>query len=379
MTPNFSLTSDTISLTPQALVVTNSNGNLSSSSITSASFIAPGLTDEGTYTFAQSWDEVGVLQIDTVLNDYLGGGEDVTGQRINIGRFIPDHFTISAPSITVQCGSFTYMGFFDAINPGLDRSGQMFDVSGTITAENSSGNRTRNYAGTFAQMLASDITIQGYDATASSNASGIVNFSSAALNFIEGESNYSDLDVHYQSDLLTDLFDLRLDLNASDSDGVSSPTSSSNAIEVRLGRLRMIDTYGPETDDLEMVLTSEYFNGTGWSINSNDNCTRYVDTDASFDVTSYTDSLNDGETSISAPTAIQLLSNGQSSLFNGLKFSASGDGNYGSVLVEYNLSSQPWLQFDWDGDNSIDTTNASLNFGYYRGSDRVIYWREIRN
>ena len=128
-----------------------------------------------------------------------------------------------------------------------------------------------------------------------------------------------------------------------------------------------------------MRVIAEYYDGSNWSLNTEDSCTTYINTDASFDLTSYTNQLNNGETAISDPTVATNILNGQSVLGSGLEFTAPGDGNYGSVIINYDISSQPWLQFDWDGDNSIDTPSATLNFGYYRGSDRVIYWKEVRN
>jgi uncharacterized protein DUF6701/concanavalin A-like lectin/glucanase superfamily protein len=379
ITPNIANTTGSITLTPQALFVTNSNGTISTNSIAHSSFSATGSANEGTITFAQSWDEVGILQLDAISSDYMGGGEDVTGQRINIGRFIPDHYQVSAPVLVEQCGSFTYAGFFDGVNAGLDKPGQTFQISGTITAQNSSNVTTQNYQGQFAKLLASDIVTSGFDTTNTLAATGRVNFAPSALSFASGLSNYSDTASDYQHDQLAAPFDLRVDLQATDSDTVSSAIANSNSVNVRLGRIRLIDSYGPEVSALEMRVIAEYYDGSNWSLNTQDSCTTYINTDASFDLTSYTNQLNNGETAISDPTVATNILNGQSVLGSGLEFTAPGDGNYGSVIINYDITSQPWLQFDWDGDNSIDTPSATLNFGYYRGSDRVIYWKEVRN
>ncbi len=380
VTPNISAISPgLINLSPTALVITNSNGLLSTTNISFASFIADGLPNEATYTFSQSWDEVGILQIDTLSTDFMNGGENVTGRRINIGRFIPDHLLMSPPVIIEQCGSFTYAGFFDGTNLGLDKNGQAFDVSGNIIAQNLSNGTTQNYAGVFAKLNASDISLVGYNTTIASSASGRVNFSPAALNFVNGVSNYVDPAVDYQYDATAGPFSLRLDLSVTDSDSVTSGVVSSNAFEVRLGRMRIIDSYGPETDNLEMPLFTDYFDGTRWSVNTQDNCSTYIDSNVIFDLSSYTDQLNNGETSIFAPILFQSFINGISAPSNGLWFSPPGNNNFGSVLVELDLSTQSWLRFDWDADIILDNASARLNFGYYRGSDRVIYWKEIRN
>jgi len=335
--------------------------------------------DSGVHSEAnQNISEVGVFTITATANNYFGSPLP-TGTSESIGRFYPDHFVMTSPIITEQCGVFTYAGFKDGINPGLDKNGQTFDMSGNITAKNIFNNTTRNYVGTFAKLSAADISLQSFNVTDGINATGILNFSFAALNFINGVSAYSDPNVDYQYDSYSSPFNLRHDLSATDPDGVTSGTISSNNFEVRIGRLRLIDSYGPEIAELEMRLFTDYYDGTDWKLNSDDICSTYNDTSVSFDLTSYTEQLTDGETSIFAPTTIQTVSSGESSLSNGLWFTAPGDNNFGSVLVEHDLSIQAWLKFDWDQDNILDNAHARLNFGYYRGSDRVIYWREVRN
>jgi len=377
-TPNISQINGQVDLSPTALVVTNSNGNLSIISFSFANFIPANLANTATYTFAQSWDEVGILQVNALSNNFMGIGDNITGERINIGRFIPDHFLISAPIIVEQCGSFTYAGFSDGVNLGLDKNGQTFNVSGTITAENISNVTTQNYVSSFAKLTASNISLQSFNVSNGINATGTLNFSFTPLDFINGVSTYSDPNVDYQYDSYSAPFNLRVDINATDTDGVTSSTINSNDFELRLGRLRLIDSYGPEIADLNMRLFTDYFDGV-WKINFADSCSTYIDSNVSFDISSYTDQLDDGETSIFAPTTTQTLFNGESILSNGLWFSAPGNNNFGSVLVIDDLSTQAWLTFDWDLDNILDNPSARLNFGYYRGSDRVIYWREVRN
>jgi len=379
VTANISQVAGTIGLSPTALVITNSNGTLSTSSINFSNFIASGLAGVATYTFSQSWDEVGILQVDALNNNFLGGGENVIGQRINIGRFVPDHFLMSAPVIVEQCGTFTYGGFFNGANLGLTQGGQSFAVSGTITARNTTNGVTQNYAGAFAKLVNTNIASQAYDTDAAAVASGRVNFTPGALNFVNGVTSFIDPAADYQFSSLIAPYNLRLDLTATDSDSVTSGTVNSTSFEVRKGRMRLIDAFGPETSDLEMRLFSDYFDGTQWLLNSSDSCSTYIAGSASFNNASYTGQLNAGETALFAPLTSQTLTSGISPSNNGLWFSAPGANNFGSVQVEFSLGVQPWLEFDWDSDNSLDKTTARLNFGYYRGSDRLIYWKELRN
>jgi len=305
----------------------------------------------------------------------------VAGSRSNIGRFIPDHFDLTSDFILDQCNSFTYGGFYDGVNAGLDRNGQTFPVSGTITAKNSVNATTLNYttASAFAKLASDGLSLLEYNISAGAFDAGRVNFSSSALSFANGVSTYADANSDYQFDTLKNAFNLRLDISALDSDLVVGPVVNSNAFEIRLGRLILQDSYGPELGDLEMRLRTEYFAGPNWASNSADNCSTYIDTIASFDAASYTDNLSGGETAIFNPSTLQNLTNGLSTIGNGFWFSAPGADDYGTVRVNLNLATQPWLQYDWNSDNVLDITSGQLSFGYYRGSDRVIYWREVRN
>ncbi|MGX5174658.1 DUF6701 domain-containing protein [Aliikangiella sp. IMCC44653] len=372
VTPNLAQINQTVALTPTASVVTESNGALSTASLSTASFTS------GTNTFSQSWSEVGIVNIDALTTDFMGGGEDVTGRRINLGRFIPANFLLTPPSIAAQCGSFSYAGFADGSNPGLDKDGQMFNMSANITARNLANNTTLNYHGVFAMLTSNNIQATAYNVSAGANATGTFNFNPVLATFNQGVSSFSATNNHYQYDSLAAPFDFRADITAIDSDTVSSGVVSSNSVEMRLGRMLLIDAYGPENSDIEIKLKSEYFDGSSWALNTEDSCSTYIDTNISFAAGSYTDNLNPGETAIFSPTGTPAaLVNGESSLGNGLWFSAPGDGNYGSVNVNIDLSSQPWLLFDWDGDNNNENESTSLNFGSYRGSDRMIFWREI--
>jgi len=58
-----------------------------------------------------NYSEVGLLNLDLQDSDYGGVSINVSGDAINIGRFIPDHFLLTTPTITESCSSnFTYGG-----------------------------------------------------------------------------------------------------------------------------------------------------------------------------------------------------------------------------------------------------------------------------
>ena len=61
-----------------------------------------------------------------------------------------------------------------------------------------------------------------------------------------------------------------------------------------------------------------------------------------------------------------------------LSLGATGATNTGYFDVTYDLTSKSWLLGDWDGDASYDDDPASrATFGIFKGSDMLIYSREI--
>lgn len=377
-TPNFEHNNVTLTVATEApLVIAPAIQPTVSLGISTIDFID---SNNGLYNLSnQTISEVGVFTITASANNYLNSGLNVTGTSSNIGRFTPDHFALLPNLILEQCNTFTYGGYFDSLNSGLNKNGQLFSISGNITAENLSGVTTKNYVASFAKLQQADITAQAFNISNNANDTGRINFSPATLNFLNGASNFNDSTSHFQYESLRNALNLRVDLTATDSDSVTSSIVSSNEFDIRNGRLVLAGTFGPETNDLEMKIFSEYYDGLIWAINSQDSCSTYINTDASFSSATYTEQLNPGDTLIFAPVNAQTLSFGLSTINNGLWFEGSGAGNYGSVIINYDLTNQSWLKFDWDNDLSIDNPTGLLSFGYYRGSDRIIYWKEVRN
>ena len=57
-----------------------------------------------------------------------------------------------------------------------------------------------------------------------------------------------------------------------------------------------------------------------------------------------------------------------------LVLAAPGEGNTGSVQVEYPVPL--YWQYDFDDDGVEENPKSTATFGVYRGHDRVIYWQE---
>ena len=145
-------------------------------------------------------------------------------------------------------------------------------------------------------------------------------------------------------------------------------------LDVRFGQLKLSNVFGPETSPLDMTVSTEYYNGANFVLNTDDNCTTLLDTAPPLiaDVSSYTDNLADGDTS-------PLLNLDIISGIGNIVFDEAGLGNEGSVIYRYDTNTYlPWLNTENDNDgNYADNPFGKITFGQFRGTDRMIYWREI--
>ena len=299
-----------------------------------------------------------------------------------LGRFYPDHYEVTA-NLTAGCNGFTYMG-----QPALGvtlgvqamaatgtsplpryTSGYPFAVSFSIVGDNN---------GTAFDPINNRLTpdLPAFQWTSGAySGSGTYSFDRAA----NPDGPYDNFKLKI---IITDTDGAQITkLNTAPIVGVNSVLSP--ATKIRYGRLRLPNAYGPETAPLAMTLQAEYFNGTGFTVNTLDNCTSLPLATRIFlsnPVTAGgaeqpgTAAMTVGSATTSATMTNTPFVNGD----GGLSFSAPGAGNTGYVDVRADISLYPWLQFDWDNNGSIDTNlNARVNFGIYRGNDRIINWREI--
>ncbi len=175
----------------------------------------------------------------------------------------------------------------------------------------------------------------------------------------------------------------------SDSDGTCDGyTISVSDTNLYWGRLRLQNNFGPETEDLFLPLSVQYFDGTNFVTHIADSCSQVT---LSFD--GYSGNLTSGETCVqdsgspgdsgegcaaAGLAAEQFLEPPLLGDFN-LFLKAPGTGNDGIVNVTASEESDAaWLQYDWDNDGNHDNdSTATATFGIYRGNDRIINWQEI--
>ncbi|APG27861.1 hypothetical protein A7E78_08455 [Syntrophotalea acetylenivorans] len=336
-----------------------------------------------------SYSEVGTVTIGAEVLNYLGSDLDVTGNSDPVGRFTPHHFLASpnTPQFGTACnsGGFTYLGqSFDYV---------MAPVI-TVTAQNLQNGVTQNYAGDWWKLSSGTLSGKSYDAATGSIDVSQVPAGDPSVTELGGGvglltfSAGSGLRMDRGAFMAPYDADISLEINVVDGDAIAATSnpvrfgeasagngiSFDNGKEMRWGRLILNNAYGSELLDLAMPLRAEYYNGTAFVLNSDDNCT-------SLDLTQL--SLNNGVTQVTAniPIAVGTGSSSASLLSPllvgdaNLRFSAPGDDGFIDVTVD--LSSLDWLRFDWDGDGSHDDDpKGRATFGIFRGRPNVIYLRE---
>ncbi|MEK6662860.1 MAG: DUF6701 domain-containing protein [Pseudomonadota bacterium] len=388
--PNYGreISPEGVLLTPNiVLPAAGNNPALSNGTIAGGSF-ASGVATPTTL----AWDEVGIITLTPSVADadYLGAGNATGTTTGNVGRFYPHHFAATATLATradlacAPASNFTYMG-------------EPVGLALTLTAQSAGNGTTQNYttAGGFAKLDGATAAKWTSFGSADSIGLGAVNGTSALsarlgisgtpsgswaagvgslsanvlLNRaagLDGPFNTLKLGIAPQdadnAALLPGALDLDADLNAS-LERMQVPAAATTI--VRYGRTRLNNAHGSELLALPVPLKAQYYNGTGFVTNADDNCTAFtLATDLSLG--NYQASLAAGETT---PSPASITLSGGASV---ISFSAPGAGNSGSVDLTLNVPA--WLEYNWTGVGGDPISRAT--FGAYRKSDQFIYQRE---
>jgi len=343
----------------------------------------------GTATGTAAYSEVGTVTLQAEVTDYLGSGIDISGTAV-VGRFTPYSFaaSLNSPEFAPACttGGFTYIGqsFTYTVYPTI-----------TVTALNKDGDVTENYTGDWWKIADATLTDKTYTAE-----TGTLDLSSLPA----GDPSISDLGggiglltfgdgggiSFVRSDTPDAPFDaeISLSINVLDADGIAATAnpvtfgnaSAGNGIafsgdgkQMFWGRLTLQNAYGSERVPLAMPFRAEYFDGTAFVTNTLDDCTSVSLNRLSLSNTSGTVSA-DNPITVGAGSSSASLSDPFAAGDGGLVFSAPG--SEGNIQVQVDLSSSPWLQYDWDGDGTQEGPSARATFGIYKGSQHHIYLRE---
>ena len=367
-----------------------------------------------------AWDEVGIMNLDSTLSSYLGSAQDVLGNVCNVGRFYPSNFVMSNAVVInrsdiVACPDpFTYMAENFTISYDL-----------TATSINPPGTVTQNYIGLFAKLDPALLADMSYGATeAGTNLTARLGVASAGL-FAAGVAPITATLQLARNALPDGVYNIfQVGIVPADSDGVTllpaaldltldgGPNTHSllGQTDIRYGRLNLQNNFGSELLTLTMPLTTEYYlDATAEFItNVDDSCT----TRAPADVLLYNDQQVKAGRAVGNPvinvnggnnttlTGISPFISGQATM----TFTAPGVEGY----VDVDVQAPGWLLSNIDGidqgiqgpglhcvpglavsdpayiagcvadGNIVDEIPLSRgNFGLFKGSDNIIYIREI--
>jgi MSHA biogenesis protein MshQ len=402
ITPNFgreNTSEAVIKLTP-ALVYPASGTLTALTGSTSFSATTPTGTWVNTSVI---WDQVGSITIQPEFtdNDYLGAGDlQVKTPSSTIGRFYPDHFSLVSAAVSNSCSGFSYLG-----QPALGFNYQLQaqDANGNVMTNYTSSGTTTNYGTLITPTYVAENADGANGATLSSRfaagasltaSSGNIQLASAAAVFNRQATTFAPDGPYLSLQLgldITDSFDGRnlqgKNMNATTT-GVCSGASCTavslgTPLIMRYGRLRLDDAFGPETFALNVNFATEYWTGNHFSLNTIDSCTLVPRSAISYPAGSITVDANRTVNLTGGSTQGTYTNLGAIGVqFNagdaGQKFTSPAGGK-GGFVVRTNLTTMPWLRFDWNQDGNyadVLMPNANFEFGSYRGNDRVIYWRE---
>lgn len=394
VTPSFIWTVDLAAAAPNQPGVL---GTLITSQIPAGSF------SNGQASGTTAYSEVGTFTLNATADDYLGVSSlDISGTAGEIGRFTPFEFTVApnTPVFSAANDTFTYLGqpFSYQTAPQV-----------VVTARNKQGTVTQNYEGSWWRMTDTSIG-WGY-----SISSGALDTGGATVSVTPTGNGVGTIDFGgsflVQRTALVGPFEaeIQLDVNVIDQDSIAYATNpvtfggitASNGIDFAdgsgltvqanktflFGRLAIHNAYGSELLPLTVPIRTEFYDGNGFTLNTDDNSTNIQD--GWITLTNSVSGTANAGTPIDVVPGIPTTGTWGNQPFvagnGGFSLTAPGVGGTGEILLSVDLSALGWLRYDWanldeadDGPYDQDPTGRA-SFGLYRGSPRLIYRRESIN
>lgn len=342
------------------------------------------------------WDNVGTITLSAGIldGDYLGAGDVANKPESEpVGRFYPYEFHLLSSELNNSCGNFSHMTEGDAVGqPALPLSYRL-EARGFNTGALSNYDEGLGYpvadrifvAENAGQSTGDDLNSR-LIASAGSWSQGELNVVNGGLQLqrdptkVDGPFHQFQLGVQVEDVDGARLSDSYLNMNCVAANNCNA-ASLGALVDIRYGRIMLKGGHGPETVNLPAILATEYWDGSRWIKNSDDNCSVvlahaiYQNDESLLDrkMVAVGNGVSEGDFVINGSGQV-VFASGQALNY----FQAPGYGNTGSFTVKVDLTNYPWLQFDWNSDGSLDDQlNADISFGSYRGHDRIIYWREV--
>lgn len=416
--------SASVTLTPLAASQTPAGGTLGALSNNVLTSFSSGVATASNLRYS----EVGSFLLNTVdvVPSYLGtSGVDldalvfnaVGAQQARVGRFIPAGFALSSPAITHRIDqSCTVSPSMASTFSYLDEN---FRVAFTLTAQNAAGATTRNYAGSFARLdlsVPANFKLAGRDASTmfkttnsrlqpgastgswpavgtASAGSVAVTLTAKALRATTADGPFDDADFGIAPADPDGATMVSLDLDT-DSPLNGADSTRVGTIPLRFGRLRLQNGMAAANRPVNLALAAQYWDGSAYTTNTLDSCTRIAATNLSF-----------GNLRKTLASSDAVMSNSPATLSAGvgrITLAKPASGNVGTLDVAIALGATAadasclkdppvsWtppkaataganlagLRGFWCGASTAKDPSARATWGLYRGSDGVLYQRE---
>ncbi len=390
------------------------NGSTNAGAIQNAATFTKITNNSGTFSappyFAGSsfaFDEVGCIELtgEVASGSYLGTGQ-VSGLTV-VGRFIPDHFSVTGNTPEFQPANSGVIDAFTYLEQPFTYS---TIPSVTVTARAVGNTTTQNYSGAFWKLSTAGLGAlynKGYYPVNVGDTIPNLPISIGALPAFTDEGNGSGrfdflegpgLRIEKLADVLVPPFNAEIQLQISaitDSDGTActgagcvsggfsfGETTAGNGIaftgidskKFYHGRLAILEATGSELLPITTTLRIEYYTSASeFILNEIDSMTN---------LTSAADLvLTPSSGLVTTPSFPSLaFSNGA------LNLDFSAPNIAGHVDLELDISTGganlPWLQYNWPY-TAVPVTNFSLNprgrvtFGIFEGEPNVIFETEV--
>lgn len=382
------------SLTP--MLVEPSTGVLGDLTVSDSGDFGAGVkVDTATY------DEVGIISLEALTENYLGSDENIEGVVPYLGRFTPHHFTVTSQENGALMGSCEAIPNADEPLTGLPFvfSGQMLWDSATssitttgalryftnlnpeieIEARNKNEALTKNYVGDFYKLsltsfarltvalpvgsttLAPDTDAErtGVDGKlvkllANINDASLVNDTGKTTytyansdNFVylhEANSEIDEFPSNIRLSMVSIIDEDTVATDDTDSDPANGIlTLSPTGVPIRFGRAQLDNSYGPDTSPLPQTLSVTYFKDGQYKVAEDDYCTPYNSKEVTITNVDLSSTLP--ETNVVNGKFITEVPPGET---RKIILDASGVSNTGQVCVSYSIL--PWLQYKWATD-----------------------------
>jgi MSHA biogenesis protein MshQ len=341
-------------------------------------------SEQSVYTDAQ-YSEVGLLNLDLQDSNYGNTGIVIDATDINIGRFIPDHFTQTVTehgafmAVCDTATTFAYSGQKDAADDSMGTISYVINPVFSITARNKQGAITRNYYEDV-QGSANDYMTAGILSQNDLTAQTTVALPKGVLHYQLSEGD----NFFYNRSANTRVVPFSPEINVSpatiiDTDTVKATStvdaSPTTGVKIRFARLVLQNRFRPETSNLPQPMQIEHFTSNGFIVSSDNNCVSYDTENIELSTISLDHALTGALPDPDSPSA---KGNFLSSKTRTIKLAAPGAPHQGQIGVTYEI--YDWLKYDWNDDGAYDDNpSAVASFGQFRGNDRIISWKEVFN